>query len=373
MPPATQTKEPIATEQPQDQTQALAPASTAAPAVTGADAKVAIKMGLAPHSLDEAWRMATFMSKSELVPKAYQNRPNDILVAIQYGMELGFAPMQSLQSIAVINGRPGIFGDGFMALIMSSPLYTDHDEYYEVDGVRVDGLTVEDMKKASTTAVCTFWRRGKQTPVTRRFSVGQASKAALMGKQGPWSSYPDRMLAMRARGFAGRDAFPDLMRGVKTAEELHDIPPEEAIDTTARPEPQQPRRASEARAAAPQAQHSTSQPPAATPSTPPAPANDDQIDELLRGLKITNTSFVKTKGVEPYYEITAKASTGREFKFLTRDEAVYKEAASFEGTDHSCVLAVRNDEATKTSKLRVLVRLSIFEGDVPAAGDLLDQ
>ena len=69
------------------------------------------------------------MAKSELVPKAFRNKPEDVLVAIQLGTEIGFAPMQALQSIAVINGRPSVWGDGFLALIMASPLYRDHDEY----------------------------------------------------------------------------------------------------------------------------------------------------------------------------------------------------------------------------------------------------
>src|SRR6185369_4935229 len=194
----------------------------------------------------------------------------------------------------------------------------------------------------------------------------------LLGKKGPWETYPDRMLKLRARGFAARDGFADILRGVRSTEEALDMPVDDLPALPAAPVPQQPRRASEAKAGTPP--QSISQPPAATPSTPPAPANDDQIDELLRGLKITNTSFVKPKGIEPYYEITAKASTGREFKFLTRDEAVYKEAASFEGTDHACVLAVRNEDGDPKSKTRVLVRLSIYEGNNDAAaGELFEQ
>src|SRR3989442_1378303 len=90
--------------------------------------KVPVQMGLAPKSLEEAWRMSQFMAQSEMVPKQYRNKPADVLVGIQYGMELGFAPMQALQSIAVINGRPSVWGDGFLALIMCSPLYQDHQE-----------------------------------------------------------------------------------------------------------------------------------------------------------------------------------------------------------------------------------------------------
>jgi hypothetical protein len=143
------------------------------------------------------------------------------------GAELGFAPMQALQSIAVINGRPGVWGDGLHALILSSPLYVSHDEAFEVNGKRVASLTPEDLKLDTTAAVCTFRRRGVVDPVSARFSIGHAKKANLWNKQGPWQEYPARMLQMRARSFAARDLFPDLLRGIHAAEELRDLPPME--------------------------------------------------------------------------------------------------------------------------------------------------
>lgn len=185
-----------------------------------------VRMGLVPTTLDEAWRLAKNFAESELLPKAFRGKPADVLVAIELGAELGLAPMQSVQSIAVINGRPSVWGDGLLAIVMASPLYHGHDEYYEVGGQRRDGLTLDDMKADTTCAVCTFIRRGKAGPVTSRFTVGQAKKAALWNKEGPWIGYPDRMLKMRARGFAARDCFPDLLRGLHTAEEARDIPPE---------------------------------------------------------------------------------------------------------------------------------------------------
>jgi hypothetical protein len=91
-----------------------------------------------------------------------------------------------------------------------------------------DGLGATDLKDDRTSAVCRFYRRGKAEPVTRRFTVAQAKKAQLLGKDGPWQTYPDRMLLMRARSWAGRDCFPDLLRGIRTAEEALDE--REAID-----------------------------------------------------------------------------------------------------------------------------------------------
>jgi len=125
-----------------------------------------------------------------------------VLVAIQWGMELGLAPMQALQSIAVINGRPSLWGDAVIALCKSHPICEWIRESIEDD-----------------TAVCAAQRRGDPEPVERRFSLDDAKKAGLLGKPGPWTQYPRRMLQMRARSWCLRDAFPDLLRGMAVAEE----------------------------------------------------------------------------------------------------------------------------------------------------------
>jgi hypothetical protein len=56
--------------------------------------------------------------------------------------------------------------------------------------------------------------------------MDDAKAAGLQGKQGPWTQYPKRMRQMRARAFALRDVFPDVLRGLPVAEEVMDIPPE---------------------------------------------------------------------------------------------------------------------------------------------------
>ena len=148
---------------------------------------------------------------------------------MQMGAEVGLAPMQALQSIAVINGRPGVWGDGLLALIKASPLFRDMQEFYEVHGARVDALTADDWKDDTTAAVCIFVRDGQASPVVRKFSVGQARRAQLLTKPGPWQQFPDQMLRMRARSFAARDAFPDVLRGIRQAEELHDTPADDPV------------------------------------------------------------------------------------------------------------------------------------------------
>lgn len=166
---------------------------------------------LSPQSIEQALDLADRLSKSNMVPKDYQNNPGNILVAIQWGMELGLKPLQAMQNIAVINGRPSLWGDAVIALVRSSPLCE-----YIIETTDGD------------TAICRVKRRGEDEQV-RTFSDADAKAAGLLGKQGPWTQYKPRMRQMRARAFALRDVFPDVLKGMPVAEEVMDMPPERDI------------------------------------------------------------------------------------------------------------------------------------------------
>jgi hypothetical protein len=167
--------------------------------------------GLALASFDDAFRFATMVAKSEFAPRDFKGKPESCLLAIQHGSEIGLSPMQSLQSIAVVNGRPAVYGDTALAVCIGSPVCEYVRERVEGDGEQM-------------VAICEAKRRGYAEPTVVRFSVADAKKAGLWGKQGPWSQYSRRMLQMRARGFALRDTFPDILRGLVTAEEAQDYP-----------------------------------------------------------------------------------------------------------------------------------------------------
>jgi hypothetical protein len=170
-------------------------------------------MVLAPKSMGEAMEFSKTLAKSSMVPQAFKNKPEDILVAVQWGYEVGLSPMQALQNIAVINGKPSIYGDAALALAQGNPEYAGHKEWQTGEGDKA-------------VAHCLFKRvrHGQTIETERTFSVADAKAARLWGKPGPWQQYPARMLQMRARGFALRDAFADALRGVITAEEARDIP-----------------------------------------------------------------------------------------------------------------------------------------------------
>ena len=166
---------------------------------------------LSPRNLDEALKLADMLADSSIVPKDFIGKPGNVLVAIQWGMELGLKPMQAMQNIAVINGRPSLWGDAVLALVLASPLCEYIDEWEE-----------------NGTAYCKVKRRGKPEDI-QRFGDAEAQKAGLSGKQGPWSQYPQRMKKMRARSFAIRDNFADVLKGIQIAEEVSDYPAEKDI------------------------------------------------------------------------------------------------------------------------------------------------
>lgn len=168
---------------------------------------------LAPSSLQEAMDFANMLSKSNLVPKDYQGNPSNCIIAMQWGLEIGLQPLQAMQSIAVINGRPAIWGDAMLALVRGSGQL----EYIHEDPTD-DGCTVRLKRKGEPEA-------------ERTFTKEDAKKAGLSGKQGPWTQYPKRMMQLRARAFAMRDVFPDVLRGVFIAEEAQDMPAEKHMGT----------------------------------------------------------------------------------------------------------------------------------------------
>lgn len=174
---------------------------------------------MTPRTFGEAMDYARIAANSSLVPKAYQGKPADVLIAVQMGAGLGFGPVQSMLAIACINGRPSLYGDAALAVVRRSPLCDGFHETYNAE-------------RREWTA--TARRRGEPDAIVHRFSADDAKQAGLLSKQGPWAQYPKRMLQMRARGFALRDAFPDVLMGLSIAEEAMDIPPD-PIEQRAQP------------------------------------------------------------------------------------------------------------------------------------------
>lgn len=184
--------------------------STALTIHRGNDAPATYAETLRPNSFDALVKFAERMARTSFAPKAFQGKPDEIVAAVMFGAEIGLAPLQALQNISVVNGRPAVWGDAALAVCQAHPAFEWIKETHEGDG-------------DSRTAVCEVKRKGMDAH-TSRFGVADAKRASLWGKD-TYKSYPDRMLQMRARGFALRNTFADALKGMVTREEAEDYEP----------------------------------------------------------------------------------------------------------------------------------------------------
>jgi len=194
------------------------------------------------EKFEDLWMLCDWVIKAGFAPKD-KKTPQQVFIAGQMGASLGFDFWTSLTNIMVVNGMPTVWGDAMLAKIQafkvadidgtSKPALEYFSEY-------VDGVVPED----TATAYCIVKRFGRGMEISdlfpeRRdiltadpvmlqragwtvssFSVADAKKASLLSKPGPWSHYPARMMAMRARAFALRNSFPDVLKGFYAREEF---------------------------------------------------------------------------------------------------------------------------------------------------------
>lgn len=179
------------------------------------------------NTFEEMWRFAGALAKSGMLPKSYLPKDGKLtedearakaMVALQLGAEVGLQPMQSIQSIYVVNGVPTLWGAGQLAVVRQSGLMVKFKEW--VTGAGLDMV-----------AYCQVQRRGEDE-ATFEFSWKDAVAAGLTGKD-TYKQHPKRMCGMRARSRALNDIFPDVLKGLThTYEEMLDVTPEKETQPT---------------------------------------------------------------------------------------------------------------------------------------------
>lgn len=208
---------------------------------------------IVPTDMDSAYRLAKAVCLAGMAPKGMET-PEKCMIAIMRGLEVGLTPFMALDKIAIVNGRPTIWGDGAIGLVRGSGLCEYIREQIEGTG-------------EARVAVCEAKRRHEPEPVRRTFSVADAKKAGLWGKQGPWQQYPERMLQMRARAFALRDGFADVLGGLYLREEIEDTASRATSTAPARQDDEPP---------APPQVAAVEHKPASTGAAPQSPSDDPE-------------------------------------------------------------------------------------------------
>lgn len=153
--------------------------------------------------LDQQINYAKAMAVSNLLPVAYQNHPENVLVALEQGRALGIAPIQAMNQINVIKGKPALSADLIAALVRRAGhrLRVEGDDTYaQATVIRADDPDY--------------------IPKPVRWDMERAKRAGLLGNPS-WQKYPAAMLRARAISEAARAWANDALYGfIYTPEEL---------------------------------------------------------------------------------------------------------------------------------------------------------
>lgn len=166
---------------------------------------------IVPRTFAEAQAMCLALAKSGLVPRDYIDHPENMIVTVMSGAEIGIPPMAAIRLYHLMDGVPRLSAEGIRAVIMSHPAI----DYFEV-------ATCDD-----TQATWIGRRRGRpEKSVT--WTIDRAKRAGLLdrknrdGSPGNWQKYTQDMLNARASMQLGRLIAPEIIAGMVSREEALD-------------------------------------------------------------------------------------------------------------------------------------------------------
>jgi len=147
------------------------------------------------------------ISNTEFVPRGLRGNVPAILACVMAGKELGLDPMESLNKIDVIDGRPSPSGELMVAMVMRR----GHEIY----------PSPNNSDTAATAIGVRTLPNGDTREVQFTFTWQDAERAKLTGKDN-WKKYPGPMLYWRAVTQLVRIYFPDCLTSFKayTPDEL---------------------------------------------------------------------------------------------------------------------------------------------------------
>lgn len=168
-----------------------------------------LSLSLEPRNLAEAQTLARIAVESRMFAV---KSPQEALVILLTGRELGLSAMQAFRSIHVVQGRPVLAADLMVALVRRSP----DCEYWQLVDNTAERCTIRTLRK------------GDPSPTTMTWTMEDAARAKLTGKDN-WRMHPAAMLRARCSAALARACYPDLLMGLYTPDELADSRPIEMV------------------------------------------------------------------------------------------------------------------------------------------------
>lgn len=230
-------------------------------------------------------QLAEQVANTEFVPAALRGKPAAVTAAVLFGRELDMPPMQALQQVHVIEGRPSLSAEHLRAMVLAA----GHILRVSGDGGQATAVGRRRLPDGTY-----------DEPVTVQWTLAMAQAAKLTGKMN-WQKHPRQMLKARATAELCRDLFPDVTHGLDAAEALQDeddtAPTLGRADQPTQQVSRARKRADSSKAAGPapappdQGPTSAAAPPAAAAPAPPLPGEEAPADHTPgEGLGSPSTS-----------------------------------------------------------------------------------
>lgn len=152
------------------------------------------------QNMSAAKQLADALCATDMVPAAYKGKPANGAAAILYGDEIGLNPIQSLQNVFIVQGKPAIYARTAVAL------------------VRRHGVKVRTVSSTDESVTVSAERDGQVEEST--WDVARATKAGYLSNA-KYKSNPQEMLYSKAAMEVCRKIAPDVLLGIAySGEEL---------------------------------------------------------------------------------------------------------------------------------------------------------
>ena len=152
------------------------------------------------QNMSAAKQLADALCATDIVPAHYKGKPGNGAAAILYGDEIGLNPIQSLQNIFIVQGKPAIYARTAVAL------------------VRRHGIKVKTAASCDESVTVIAERDGDTEEAT--WDIARATKAGYLSNA-KYKSNPQEMLYSKAAMEVCRKIAPDVLLGIAySGEEL---------------------------------------------------------------------------------------------------------------------------------------------------------
>lgn len=189
-----------------------------------------------PNELDTLAQMAVTLSAAAAVPKALQNRPNDVFLILLTARDTGIALTTALREFHVIDGKVTLSPKVKLAMVRQQ----GHGKVYPHQAPRdviVRGKAKVQLCACGSTAPAngdteaTWHAERADEPgilhtstftmaMAQRVKAKENGQAITLDQKSTWKQYPQRMLSWRALGYLLDDVFSEVGTGLYSPDEM---------------------------------------------------------------------------------------------------------------------------------------------------------